>query len=114
MDRMRAEGEKITFRVTKQQRLYLQTMAEKNKQSLSEYCREMVMGAGQIANARMLIQERDFFDRVSHFITEQEKMMYMIARLTLFIGGEQTTPNEIMKFFNECKADAEKLYGEKE
>lgn len=46
-----------------------------------------------------------------HFMTEQQKMMHIIARLTLYIGGEQTSPDQIMEFFKQCKTDAEKLYG---
>ena len=49
-----------------------------------------------------------------HFMTEQQEMMHIIARLTLFIGGEQTSPDQIMDFFKQCKLDAEKLYDGKE
>lgn len=109
MSQKTGDSEKISYRVTQKQKLFLASLAKQNGKTLSDFCRNAALTSTD--NTYLLAQQETFNDLVKHYLLEQQKMMHIIARLTLFIGGEQTSPDQIMEFFQQCKLDAEKLYG---
>lgn len=109
MNRKGADSSIIAYRVTTKQKLFLESLAHQSGKTISEFCRNAALTSTN--STFQLAQQTAFNDTVKHYMIEQQKMMYIIARLVVYIGGEVTREDQIMEFFNVCKSDAEKLYG---
>ena len=109
MNRKGPGTDKVSFRVTTTQKTFLESLAHQSKKNLSDFCRNAALNSTD--STFQLAKQTAFNETVKHYMIEQQKMMYIIARLVVFIGGETTSETQIMDFFNDCKSDAEKLYG---
>jgi len=107
MAKPKIKTDKIEVYLTQEQKIRIEALTRlSGNSSMSEYVLSSVFSPS-FGN-----EKADFYRNINRFMEEQQKMMYIIARVALFIGGEQTSPDEVMKFFKQCQNDAEAKYGE--
>ena len=106
MDKPRKEQEKISFRVTREQKNQLYRRAALEQKSISK----IFMDAASSASDKSKI---DLFKPITSELTELKKQLYVVSRLLLLIGtSEKLDADTIIDFFRTTEAKAEKIFGE--
>lgn len=105
MSRPKKKSETLNIYMTPVQRSIIESKATAMNTTMSEFilCAALDQPLNQ-GTSRLN-------DTVLHIMNEQQKMLHIIARLILYVGAAHSSDEEVMDFFNDCRIDAEKLYG---
>lgn len=110
MTKTKNEPEFVAFRVPKNKKNRLELQAAQTGKTLSAFCRDAALFAAD-QNVAVEDKQPEMLREILRLLRDSQKMQYMIARLALKIGAEQTGSDEIMQYFRECQKDADEKYG---
>lgn len=102
----------VIFRVSIAEKNRLLLLAARAGKTLSAFCRDAAIATDKTANDGGHAELVAVAQEVRFLLKDNQKMQYIIARLALKIGAEQTGSDEIMKYFRECQSDAEEKFKE--
>ena len=102
----------VIFRVSVAEKNRLLLLAAQAGKTLSAFCRDAAIATDKTASDGGHAELMTAAQEVRSLLKDNQKMQYIIARLALKIGAEQTGSDEIMKYFRECQSDAEEKFKE--
>ncbi|SDF31715.1 hypothetical protein SAMN05660235_01157 [Sporolituus thermophilus DSM 23256] len=105
--------EKVSFRVTAEQKNRLMRLADLTNKSLSDYARDAALSFSTNCDSDFAKIEKITNDILADIIYIK-KFQYVVTRLALFIVNEYTKDSKkTMEYFHEILADANEKFDEK-
>lgn len=94
--------EKVSFRVTPEQKNKLKRLADMSNKTLSDYSRDAALSP-TLDSAKY-----EFYQSINDDILHLKKYQYVAIRLILLLGSKvMESDDAVMEFFNECVKDSE-------